>query len=292
MENLFYYALCKSVQFRSKNEEYLRSESSRILNSFITIYEFLDRGMKGFLTGDISYKLISDSVPILEKHIKELIIIENDFLECGIEPADFYNSFFKIDKTFFSNNSSLNLALNLSKSLEDSGEIQKRLMYYVNLKHTQFFDLFKTQMTKIMIKEGINNNKIDAQTIKTRINTEKEKVQQIFNDMYNELIEVGIINSLKTPFYGILYPEKENKHNFFRRQLLIEEHSFESANQDFNNIFTSLQKVDKAHELFFNRKMIIEWHQSLNYSIAECQKSIISNMNFNQKSDDFLKYFV
>jgi hypothetical protein len=290
--NIFYATLMEYEKYNKKEQFYLIDESKKIVNSFLTIYEFLDRGMKGFLSGDISYNLITSSIAILEKSLTQLRAIENEFLEFGVEPQQFYDSFFMINESFYKNNSSNNLALNLSKTYEDYGETHKRLLYYVNLNHTQFFDLFKTQITKIMIREGINMNKIDAQTIKNRINTEKQRVQEIFNDMYNELVDQGMVNSLKTPLNGVKFPEKENRHNFFRRQLMIEEDSFERANGDFTVIFSSLQKIDKAHELFFNRKMIVKWHQRLSYAIAEIQKNIVASLSFNQKKDNYMQYFV
>ena len=103
--------------------------------------------------------------------------------------------------------------------------------------------------------------------------------------MYNEIVEETINNDLKTPFYGIRFPNLENKHNLLRRQLLIEETSFENANNDFIKIFNSMQNINKAHELFFNRKMIIQWHGALNYAIAEYQKNTVDTLEAGKLSE-------
>lgn len=288
-ENLSYFLfeyLHNSEMYKNVNQNNLRVLSKRILNSFMILYEFIDRGMKGLLTGDISYHLIAKAKPILETYLSKLKNIENEFIELEIDPEDFYESFFKIDNEFYKNNSSQNLVLNLSKHLENDGFQSKRLLYYVNLKHTQFFDLFKTQINRI------GNQVVTSEDINNILNAKKQEVQQIFNDMYNEITKCAIVNQLKTPFNGILFPHLENKLNLFRRQLMIEELSFEQANDDFVNIFSSMQKIDKAHKLFFNKNTILKWHSMLNYAIAETQKSIINNLEFNKKNSEYLKYFI
>lgn len=281
----------KTNKITNSKESSVR-EAKRIFNSFLIVWEFLDRGMKGFLTGDISYHIIKNSKQIIEKYIIELQSIENDFQKIGIEPSDFYESFFKIDQGFYKNNKPNQLVLDLSKYFENQGVSYNRLLYFVNIKHTQFFDLFKSKIAKIKIKEEGYNIKLNDEQIKNYVNEKKKKVQQILNDMYNEITEAGIVNPLKTPFYGIIHPDKENQHNLFRRQLLIEEGTFEKANEDFIKIFNNLQDIGQAHEMFFNRKMLTKWYGSLNYAIAEYQKLVIEGSEFNKKSNEFLKYFI
>ena len=38
--------------------------------------------------------------------------------------------------------------------------------------------------------------------------------------------------------------------------------------------------------------MIMDWNIILNYALAEYQKSIINNMEFTKKSNEYLYYFV
>lgn len=201
--------------------------------SFNTLYEFIDRGMKGMLTGDITSNLICSVKKIMDKYFKDIQEMESDLGELGIRLDDFYNFFFKIDKTFFKLNTAKNISLNLSKHFEDQGIHTKKLLYFVNLKQTQFFDNF-------------NNNpfskRIAGKPEEQIVNNKKNYFQSILNDLYNDIFDEAIINSLKTPFYGIKYASKENKHNLFRRQLVIEEGCFEAANKDFTKIFTSMQR--------------------------------------------------
>jgi hypothetical protein len=273
------------------NIEKAKKESIKIVNSLFIFWEFLDRGMKGFLTGDITYNLIKLTRDLLDKAFSELEKIENDFTMMDLSPFDFYESFFKIDHRFYKNNKANNLVLDLSKYFESQGIHYKRLLYFVNLKHTQFFDRFKS---KVSIEGLIENsdNKLKEEEIKLLLNEKKNKVQQIFNELYNELSEKGIPNKLKTPFNGILYPEKENKVNMFRRQLMLEENTFQDANKDFVDIFTSLQKMDRAHEMFFNKNVVSDWSQKLVASISDYQSLVLDKMEFNIKGREYLKYFL
>lgn len=50
--------------------------------------------------------------------------------------------------------------------------------------------------------------------------------------------------------------------------------------------------IEKAHELFFNRTLLTEWHYNFNFSIAESQKLIIQNEEFKKPANLYLQYFV
>jgi len=222
--------------YKNKDNEYIKPVAETIKTAFLTVYEFINRGMKGLLSGDISFNLIVKSTEVFEKHLKELKIIEEEFKKLGLDPNDFYESFFKIDDSFFKNNSSKKLTLNLSKHFEREGVHTERLLYYVNLKHTQFLDLLQT---KIFVKNG---DKLDKEQLTKILETKKIAVQHIINELYNEITDICIVNMLKTPINGILHKDSENQHNLFRRQLIIEEGSFDSAHNSFIKIFSSLQE--------------------------------------------------
>jgi hypothetical protein len=215
------------------SEDQLRILATSITTSFNTVYEFIDRGMKGLLSGDITSNLIINMKQIFEKYQSEIDQMEEDLKSHGVKINSFYNLFFKIDKNFFKINTAKNISLNLSKHFEDQGIHTKKLLYYVNLKQTQFFDLY-------------NNNAFSKLTegkpVEEKIQNQKRYFQSLLNDLYNEIMESAVMNILKTPFYGIKFSANENKHNLFRRQLMVEEGCFESANKDFTKIFTSMQR--------------------------------------------------
>ena len=221
--------------FSAKVQSFHTAEAKKILQAFLSIYEFIDRGMKGLLSGDISLNLLQKSQPLFDKYLKELKEIEDEFLKHGLNPNDFYDSFFKIDDSFYNNNTSKNLTMNLSKQLEHEGHHTQRLLYYVNIKHTQFLDSVKQKLY-------VKSDKIDIEEIKKILENKKKETQHIINDLYNEISDAAIVNMLKTPIYGIINQERENKNNLFRRQLMIEEGSFDNANNHFVKIFSSLQE--------------------------------------------------
>ena len=161
--------------------------------------------------------------------------MEEDIKKYGINPNDFYRHYFQIDLQFLKNNTAKNISLNLQKHFENQGIHSKKLLYFVNLKNTQFYDNIKKQIT-------LKSTKFDLEKATKYINNKKLYFQSILNDLYNEIVETTIINKLKTPYYGIPYTDKENLHNLFRRQLYIEEGCFENANNDFTRIFSSLQR--------------------------------------------------
>ena len=195
--------------------------------------------MKGLLTGDITSNMIISIKSILEKYLKDIEVMENDISQLGMNPNEFYNNFFQIDLQFLKNNTAKNISLNLSKHFQNQGILTKKLLYYVNLKHTQFYDLLKHNVA-VSSKEDFTKTELEEAT--NIINNKKLYFQSILNDLYNEIVDSTVVNKLKTPFYGIPYPEKENIHNSFRRQLFIEEGCFENANTDFTKIFSSLQR--------------------------------------------------
>lgn len=191
--------------------------------------------MKGLLTGDITSNLIFNLKRIIEKFNKDIDSMEEDIKKYGINPNDFYRHYFQIDLQFLKNNTAKNISLNLQKHFENQGIHSKKLLYFVNLKNTQFYDNIKKQIT-------LKSTKFDLEKATKYINNKKLYFQSILNDLYNEIVETTIINKLKTPYYGIPYTDKENLHNLFRRQLYIEEGCFENANNDFTRIFSSLQR--------------------------------------------------
>ena len=51
-------------------------------------------------------------------------------------------------------------------------------------------------------------------------------------------------------------------------------------------------RIEKAHEIFFNRNLLTDWHYNFNFSIAESQKMIIQMEEFKKPASLYLQYFV
>lgn len=221
-------------------EDKLKLIGTSIFNSLMQIFEFTDRGMKGFLSGDICYNLIKSSKEVIEVYIKEIENLENNFLNLNLDPNDFYDSFFKIDNNFFMNNTSKNLCFNYE--IEGKNLLQTNSVYVVNLKTTQFFDRVQKQI-KIKNKKNSNEdtkNIVKIEDVKNIIDKEKHRFHNIFNDIYNSIFERSVTKKLKTPQNGIKFPHKENKDNLFRRQLILEDYAYDSSLRKFKESFLKL----------------------------------------------------
>src|SRR5690606_33386659 len=96
------------------------------------------------------------------------------------------------------------------------------------------------------------------------------------NNLYNHLQELSFVNNLKTPVNGILYPTKENSHNLFRRQLIIEQGTFDDATEEYLQILGDLNKLDKVTELAVNQRLLIRWNKVLTTVMLESQNLIIN----------------
>ncbi len=230
--NQLYKAFVNNYRFTHLNENQKYLVGKKIFESLLMIFEFIDRGMKGFLSGDISYQLIKNAKEIIEKYTKEIEELETNFTKLGLDPKDFYDSFFKIEKKFYANNSTKNITFDYD--LDSKSLIHPKHTYIVNLKVTQFFDSVQKQ---INIKDKIN---VKFEDVKNIIDKEKHNFHNLFNDLYNTLFESTVTNKLKTPVNGILYAQKENKHNLFRRQLILEDHAYDSSVKKYKESFLKL----------------------------------------------------
>jgi hypothetical protein len=255
---------------------YVKQEAKKILKALFVIYEFLDRGMKGFLTGDISYHLISQSQFVFEKYLKLLKPFDEDFIRKGIDPFDFYEAYFKIDQKYFEVNSSKNLVYDLAKQAENDPMINIDLKYHVNLKRINF----NTSYTKLT---GLRDPGMEIEKI-------KKNVEDIINNLYNDIERFCFVNPLHTPFHGIPFPSKENNHNLFRRQLVIEQGSFDDANNEYLKLLESLNELGKLDNLAINQKLIQKWNKMLILTVADTQKTLLaSKIN---KRDSYLEFLV
>lgn len=232
IENMLYKAFDLNYNNLHLNQEQKQLVGKKIFESLLTVFEFIDRAMKGFLSGDLSYQLIKNAKDIIEKYHKDLEDLEKNFTQLGLDPKDFYDSFFKIDKKFYTNNSTKNISFDYN--LDSKNNIHPSTSYVVNLKVTQFFDSVQKQ---INIKDKIN---VKFEDVKNIVDKEKHKFHNLFNDLYNDIFEATITNKLKTPVNGILHPQKENKHNLFRRQLILEDHAYDSSLKKFKENFLKL----------------------------------------------------
>jgi len=74
------------------------------------------------------------------------------------------------------------------------------------------------------------------------------------------------------PFYGIKYPDLENKRNLFERQLVLEQESQQQAVNKFIKVYDDLDKFGLTVNIGFSKKYIMMWFPNLCKVIKEEQQ--------------------
>jgi hypothetical protein len=65
------------------------------------------------------------------------------------------------------------------------------------------------------------------------------------------------------PAHGIPYPELENPMNLFKRQLKLEELSFELAHKKYQKSLNDLIKIGRADQLATSHRYILSWIKAM-----------------------------
>lgn len=73
--------------------------SERVLQSLTVVMEFMDKGIKGLLTGDLSIYMIQSIESTLEKHNSKLLITSNELEELLVRQKE-ANKLFKVIHDF------------------------------------------------------------------------------------------------------------------------------------------------------------------------------------------------
>ena len=69
----------------------------------------------------------------------------------------------------------------------------------------------------------------------------------LINEMYDQIAQKAFsLDRFIIPIHGINSPEKENPMNLFKRQLKIEELSFELAHEKYTKSLQDLLKIGRA----------------------------------------------
>ena len=71
------------------------------------------------------------------------------------------------------------------------------------------------------------------------------------------------------PYGGIPKPHLENPINLFKRQLKLEELSFELAHKKYSQSLNDLIRIGRADKLATSHRYIIRWMKDIEGAIAE-----------------------
>jgi hypothetical protein len=94
------------------------------------------------------------------------------------------------------------------------------------------------------------------------------------------------------PAHGIDNPDLENPMNLFRRQLKLEELSFELAHKKYQKSLNDLIKIGRADQLATSHRYILSWIKSMEQSITEQQKIFIKRGNLDPQKSRLGYYLV
>mmetsp|Transcript_41821 Transcript_41821/g.63938 ORF Transcript_41821/g.63938 Transcript_41821/m.63938 type:complete len:169 (+) Transcript_41821:1103-1609(+) len=122
--------------------------------------------------------------------------------------------------------------------------------------------------------------------VKTRIN---DKINSLFDDIAKEVQQ---LDAFIIPQHGIPFPEKENPMNLFKRQLKIEELSFELAHNKYQQSLNELIKIGRADQLASSHRYIIGWMRSMERAITEQQKIFIKRGGLDSQKSKMGYYFI
>ena len=88
--------------------------------------------------------------------------------------------------------------------------------------------------------------------------------------MYDDIAEqLFQLDKFIIPIHGIAKPDYENPMNLFKRQLKIEELSFELAHKKYQKSLNDLLKIGRADQLATSHRYIIGWIRALELAITE-----------------------
>jgi hypothetical protein len=230
--------------------------SERVLQSLTVVMEFMDKGIKGLLTGDLSIYMIQSIESTLEKFNSKLLITTTELEELLVKQKE-ANKLFKIMEDFETQGNPMLETLNDNpvrnvnlKELGIDGHnfAEMGLSKFETIREDAHIDKIRERYHSIQknLREDIDKKKNDSNII--------------INDVYNEIIETAFgLDKYRVPYYGIKYPEFENPINLFQRQLKVEELSFELSHAKYKHTLESLIKIGRADQLAASHKIVLHW---------------------------------
>lgn len=252
------------------SQNQLEELSERVLQSLTIVMEFMDKGIKGLLSGDVTLYMLQSIESSLEKHHSNLLLTSNDLEQLLLKQEE-ANKIRKMMENMKSPSK--------NKFYTQSNEKFKNSVYLPDIgidvpmttnqqssaftTHIDEANLERLQARYNLLQEGLSQ---DISKKKTEINT-------VINSVYNEVLETAFgLDKYRIPYYGIKYPERENPINLFQRQLKIEELSFELSHAKYKSTLESLIKIGKADQLASSHRIVLHWLKSIQNAVQEQQR--------------------
>lgn len=269
-----------SNQLKMLNKSQLHEIAEKMLQSLTIVMEFMDKGIKGLLSGDLTIYMIQSIETTLDKYHSKLI------LETG-ELQTLFNKKREADKIYklmLEYESPVKSEL-LTTGMMNNEEIQHNV-YLPNIGID--VPMYSNQEVNMLKSSAESNNVTIAKKkheevllqLSHDINKAKENTNSVINNIYNEIVETAFsLDKYRIPYYGIKYPEKENPINLFQRQLKIEELSFEMSHAKYKNTLESLIKIGRADQLAASHRLVLHWMKCIENAVQEQQRIFLRKSN-------------
>ena len=112
------------------------------------------------------------------------------------------------------------------------------------------------------------------------------QLNKVINAMYNDLArQLFKLDKFLLPAHGIQHPDSENPMNLFKRQLKLEELSFELAHKKYRRSLDDLMRIGRADQLATSHRYMINWIKTIEAAITEQQRIIVKRGNVDPKKD-------
>lgn len=252
--------------------------AERIIQSLTVVMEFMDKGIKGLLTGDLTIYMLQKIESTLEKFSNKLVIVSSE-LESLLKKREEALKLFKLMQDYQSLGSS-----HSGQNLKGSKTMNKNV-YLPSIGID--IPMTSNDLNSIMqgddsdTKSNLLSNHMQVQKqLKEEIDKKKDESNLVINEIYNEITETAFsLDKYRVPYYGIKNPELENPINLFQRQLKIEELSFELSHAKYKNTLESLIKMGRADQLAASHRIVLHWLKSIENAVHEQQRIYLRKSN-------------
>ena len=270
------------TQLKKLSEEQVREIAEKTLQSLTVVMEFMDKGVKGLLSGDLTIYMLQSIESTFEKHHGKLVLESNELeqlFQKKQEADKLYRLMLEYDNP-------------IGKELIFEGAAPHEVSLNFNLANTGIdVPTYSNDVNSSDFKQSqdqFNNAKEKHERVlidlKKEVEKQKEKVNTVINNIYNELVDSAFgLDKYRIPYYGIQNPDKENPINLFQRQLKIEELSFEMSHAQYKNTLESLIKIGKADQLAASHRIVLHWLKAIESAVQEQQRIFLRKSNLENK---------
>ena len=105
-------------------------------------------------------------------------------------------------------------------------------------------------------------------------------MNSVINTIYDQIAHrLFKLDKFLLPVQGISNPDAENPLNLFKRQLKLEELSFDLAHRKYKQSLNDLIKIGRADQLAASHRYILRWMRAIETAVVEQQRIYVKRAN-------------